>query len=802
MATRPHDRAINRFQKNKTVKQLPSQAAVSIPTAVPIAVPIPQTPPRRHFPGMASWSAIAVMCIAAGGLAGCGWLGFQLIVNPQTLLWVNRFLPDWIPIPVTGLKPPQTLSEIRSELIAAERIPGELLPLGTNISFLDHKSSVTDVLLPVLKRQTNCQSNCEQLVELRVYQTTPTRHQNGQHEPHFQLLDQRAIVGPDESFVLTPLINAGDANQGSTRSLPLLTLNRFEGNVPQQGVWLNLSGRWLRGDATIAYGQVMHYNPSRFHLHLMLEWSSPVGQDPTWREMTGKGLPELVINQAVGMEPQFQIYQVKPRNFLPSPLQLEPLLLLEPAIDDATYANGLLLARSGLWSTGGQWLQAVKRRYAKAGKWSTAAQAQLDLVELHAQATQTQADQSWASPSQQVLANLIDGRWKRALTVFEASAENSLETATLLKADPGRLQNRVDAALRVSPMQADVKAWGALLLAAKHDRSAAIAWLKKQPKTTIAELSRVNALLVRLEPPAADAPPPANLPSGQLVGTAQVLSTMNPAVWSKPKQSAALKLPPQQLWYQVQVAGFQDGKRWRFSGSSLGLAGSATDTLWKQLGLTPDAPLEITFWLADGQQQTVSASIKALRLNANGLQLLAAGDAVSAGAKTSSRPRPFAFTDAALQWQNLDTMSLADLVQQQPAWAAKAIPLLGQALKQAGKLPSGTEATWDALEQLGAGNLPVQLAMLTGGSQPDVVLTLDSKALSELSTQAVKRLEKPRTLVFSGAGQLLYSEFSTEAELTYLAIAALGDGGADAIVADGPNNYRLLRWSTKRKRFE
>lgn len=776
----PHDRAL-KHPKGTASKPLPS---------------VLQTPSQRYRarwkPNISSWSAIASILIAIGGLVGASWLGLQLMVTPQTLLWINHFLPAWIPIPVTGLKPPQTMDAIQRELTQAGRIPGEPIQLGKNISFLDHKTTVADVLLPVLSRRSNCQSDCEQIVELRLYQTTPTQ----QREPTLQLLDQQAIVGPDETFVLAPLINAGDANQGSTRSLPLMTLHRFEGQVPTQGVWLNLSGRWLRGDSTIAYGQVLHYNPGRFHLHQMLEWSSPVGQDPVWREVTGGGLPELVIDQTVGMEPQFQLYQVKPRPFLSSPFQLEPISLLEPAIDDDTYTNGIMLARNGLWSTGLQWLRSMQRR--PHGQWSAAAQSQQALIQLHAQATQTQAEQSWASPGQQVLANLIDGRWQRALTVFTANAENSLETAALLKADSGRLQNRVNAALRVNPLQADVRSWNALLIAAKQGQNAAIVWLKKQPRTTKQELTQLTVLIKHLEASSTE-DTSATLPPGQLVGAAAVLPQINAADWLKP-QNAALKLETQQVWYRVQVAGFQDGKRWRFASTSLGLPVSASAaSLWKLLGLTADPPLSIVFSLPDGQQQVVSANIKAVRLNAGKLELLAAGEAAPTIARTGDTPRPLAFTESALQWQTPETMSLSDFVQQQPVWATSAMPILGRELKRTGQLPSGTALTWDALEPL-VGNLPVQLATLTEGSQPDIILTIASPTGQARAKTA--RTARPRTLIFSAVGTLLYSECSTEADLTYLAIATLGNSNDSAIVANAPNNYSLLRWSAKRKRFE
>ncbi len=795
MATGSHDRTLKRPQTGANAPKLPQQK--------PEAELAHRSAPRnwRHKrTGGLSWSAIVIILIASGGLAGAGWLGVQLIVNPQTLLWINRLLPDWIPIPVTGLKPPQTLDDIRRELMQAGRTPGDMLPLGKNISVLDHKATVSDVLLPVLKRRSHCQSDCEQIVALRIYQTLPTH----QRETRFQLLEQQAIVGPDESFVLAPLINAGDANQGSTRSLPLMTLQRFEGKVPTQGVWLDLSGRWLRGDSTIAYGQVLHYNPSRVHLHQMLEWSSPVGQEPLWRDMTGDNKPELVIDQTVGMEPQFQLYQVKPRNFLASPLQLEPLSLLEPAIEDDTYKNGLLLARSGLWSTGLQWLQSVKQRD-RTRQWSVAAQAQMALIQLHAQATQAQANKAWASPSQQVLANLIDGRWGRALNVFTANAENSLETTALLKADSGRLQSRVDAALRLSPLQRDVRNWGALLIAVRQGRKAAIVWLKKQPGTTSTEIARVTALIARLEAPLANNASLATLPPGQLVGVADVLTSINASAWLKPKQHPALKLDPSQGWYRVRVAGFQDGKRWRVN-DPLGLpAKTSADSLWKQLGLAADPPLSIVLWLSDGQQQTVSASIKAARMNAGKLELLAAGDVLAPSiVKPGTIFRPLAFTEAALQWQNLGTMSLSDWVQQQPAWTASALPTLVRELKRSGNLPSNTSPTWDILESLGIGSSPVQLATLTDQNQPDVIVTIDPDALNgQTTTKAAKRAtSRSRTLIFSSAGTLLYSECSTDAGLTYLAIADLGNGGGSTIVANGSENYSLLRWSTKRKRFE
>ncbi len=210
------------------------------------------------------------------------------------------------------------------------------------------------------------------------------------------------------------------------------------------------------------------------------------------------GTPELIVNQTIGMEPSFEIYQVKPHNFVHSPVQLEPISVTEPVLEDSHYRSALLLARSRLWSTSLKWLQSFQQRSPQ--QWSAATQAQLDLIRWHALATQNQAEGSWSSPGQQILANLIDGRWERALTVFESSVEASQETLGVLKTDKGRLENRIKASLRVSPDKLAVKSWGTLLIAAQQGQSAAIAWLKKQPHTTTKDIASIQILIQRLDP--------------------------------------------------------------------------------------------------------------------------------------------------------------------------------------------------------------------------------------------------------------------------------------------------------------
>jgi len=459
------------------------------------------------------------MATLSGVIAGSGWLALQLIVNPRSSGWVNQWLPGWLPSKGTE-QPFRTLQAIRAELRSQGKTVGELLELGKNVS-VDDRTTVSDLLLPVLEPRPNCQSDCDQIVELRLYQRA-TDGRSAINEPLYSLVDQVAIAGPEESFAIAPLVDAKSDNQGSSRALPLTRVTRYD-LPPSQGVWLNLSGKRDRGNETLAYdGQIIHYNPSRFHLSKKLQWTSPTGEAPVWKEVTGGGTSELIVNHTIGMEPQFEAYQIKPLSFLPSPVQLESISLAESALQQSTYQSALLLARAGLWSTSLKWLESLKEKL-PAKEWSSTAQAQFDLIRWHAQVTQIQADGSWASPSQQVLANLIDGRWERALQVFQSSIAASHETADVLKADVGRLENRIKAFGQTGSDKLEVKAWGALLVAAQKGQPNAIAWLKKLPKVTAAEVAQISALTKRLDPAFTEETLPDN-DSSQIIDTVQPIA--------------------------------------------------------------------------------------------------------------------------------------------------------------------------------------------------------------------------------------------------------------------------------------
>nr|WP_290226202.1 hypothetical protein [Trichocoleus desertorum] len=817
MGTKPDKTALKAQKKFFPPRKLATPKPIA--SADLPKVPHPAQPPAKaqSHAWLSVLGAFLLLCGAAGLTVGGAWVAILLIVDPDAIVGLNQYLPAWTRIPVASQESFQTLAEIRTSIRQSGRIVAEPVSLGKEVKGANQTSSATDLLIPVLARRPLCQAtntlgstqnNCEHIVELRVYRPVVDAWRYPKQEQSYWLASQIAVAGPEESFAIAPLVDANSENQGSARSLPLTKIQRFEGKVPTKGVWLLLSGELVRGDDTVAYGRVAHYNPEREYLGWMLEWTSPTGQPPAWKAITSGDTPELVVDQTVGLEPQFQVYQVQPRQFLPDPIQLEAISLSEPAFDTATYSKIMTLARSGLWSPALAWFKSLQQASESNPElWSNAAQAEMDFVRLHAEATQAQAEKSWASPSQQVLTNLIDGRWARALSVFQASVDNSQEVASLLKGDADRLWNRVEAALKVDPAQTDAKAWGALIVGAKKDKAAAIAWLKKQPQTNSTAIARISKLLDRLDPNFSDTIPPSTHPS-QVVGTAEPLKQINPADWWQ-LQNSSLKLEPGQIWYEVQVTGFYDGKSWRRSDFS-DLKFSKTDgaePLWNLLGLTTDPQIQILVWTDTAQQNTIFATAKAVQLQDGTLRILAAGDPLPTPTSGQPLPNPLALTSTALQWAAPTVTTLADLNQQQPKLAIPILQALGAELEQSNQLPTGVTATpTSLLQQSEIGSWQVQQIDLTGNQQPEAVFTLDPATLASLQldqpTSQQPSSARSRTLIISDTGTMLYNEFDGTAQQSLLAIADLGDGGIPALVIDGTTGYRLQRWSTKKQQFE
>ncbi len=484
----------------KSNPRLPSGATTQFVNSVVVSGHSPPSKSNTHRPyhsWLAYLTALLLLLTASGVVVGVAWAAVQYLLNPEALPFLQRWLPQSQRPLIRGIAAPQTLAEIRQSWRYRQKTTGEFFSLGSNRSFLDGRTPVAEFLLPVLQTQAGCATPCQAIVELQLYQAMPHGATSSLRPMRFYLVNQWPIAKTEEAFIVTTLMEAD--GMGASRQLPLTTLTRFEGAPGGDGIWLNLSGVTHRHNLAIAYGQVLYYNPRSYHLSPLLEWASPAGKSPQWERFEAQALPELVIDQTMGMEPRYQIYRVEPARFVVSPLQLRPISLLEPGTSQQGYETALLLARTGLWSNSLRWIETLRQRAnRRSGQWNRTAQAQRRLIAKHAAIAQTQAKQLWASSSQQILANLLDGRWQAALSIVEANPEVANELASLLRANAGRLHQRVQVTLRLDPGNRPAKAWGALLIAAQVSPASAIAWLKKQPRTTPTDIDYISTLLAQI----------------------------------------------------------------------------------------------------------------------------------------------------------------------------------------------------------------------------------------------------------------------------------------------------------------
>ncbi|MFP4221339.1 MAG: hypothetical protein ACLFM4_03535 [Phormidium sp.] len=454
--------------------------------------------PLQHRKSWFPWKDILVQMSLAGvwvgafaTITGGVWLGAKLIVEPDSARWLSENLPDWTQLGFQSSNTPESLTEIRDRLEDSGYTPAEPIEIpGASVE--------PDMLLPVLqKRSEPCGTQCFEIVALQIYQRVSPAW-NHDSSSLFYLTAEISVTGPAESYAIAPLVNAQSLAPGSTRPLPLTHLQPLTENAPADGLWFNLIGEQETGETGLSYGQVYHYNPSRYSLSLMLEWTSPPGQLPQWQEFTGGGRPEFVVDRTVGLEPDFAVYQLRSRNFLPNPVQLVPLSLSEPALESRTYQNALLLARNGLWSEAESILRSLKQ--GRGSQWTQEAQAQLDTIAFHAEILSAQADAAWASPSQTLLTALLDGRWAESKTLLTTLSEDEQsEVMSMLSSNSQRLWRRVDATVRVNPTNEAAMFWGVVIRSLDDGPVEALEWLTEQENLSPEMLEETEQWLEQFE---------------------------------------------------------------------------------------------------------------------------------------------------------------------------------------------------------------------------------------------------------------------------------------------------------------
>jgi len=742
-------------------------------TVLELQSPQPVPSARGHSRFGTALSAI-LLTSAVSLVIGGSWLAVKLIVNPASVSWVSQLLPNWGEFAVSK---PQSLSDIAAEVARAGRQLGQPIHFSTYPGMTQKQPGFHHLLLPILQPIKYCVPSCNQIVELRVY-----RPKASGSRVFYELIDRMAVTGPAEVEAIAPLSHA---LTGSTRTLPLTSVAFMDGNAPV-GLWLQLSGEWQRG-SRVLYGQVVDYDPDRARLSLLQSWSSPAGQLPQWRQVTGNSTPELVVNQSVGLEPQFQVFQLKRSRSLIQPTKLEPITLTETVLQDHSYETALLLARNGLWSLALAQLQSLKQTDPS---WPAAAQAQLDLIALHAEVTQAQADQDWASPTQQVLAQVIDGRWSKSLAALKSASQSGYDIRHLLDTNSDRLWQRIETALRVTARQADLQAWGMLIRAVRQNQQQALTWLRKQPNTTPEFTQSMQPLLALLQdetagnrpadPLAANAlPEVAAQPSLNWIGSVTSLTTMQPQDWSPLVKTVSLSTqpPPRQAWYQIVVNNIQIGQQWQKFSALQTAAKSATS---EQAFLKQPVPLQLMVWQDATLVQTLPLTVKAMQLKQGQLSLLGLGATLPMTVKPSVKTTLVAVAPTIKWLQPTASLTLSELMQQ-PNWQPL-MPQLWQALATA-HLVSDPQA--DPLATVGQWS--VQQLELTSNHNPAAILTLEPADGGSL-----------RTVVFSNQ-KLLYSDLQ-QPEQTLLGLAS--SANRTMLLVKQGQQLELKQWSDQAQAFE
>ncbi|MBD2666837.1 hypothetical protein H6G73_20600 [Richelia sinica FACHB-800] len=760
-----------------------------------VAKKMRKRPQKRSL--LSSILAMTLLLSNAGLFMAFGWMSVLFIFKPEKVIWVNKYLPTWAQIPLNNNDRPYTLSEIQILLTQQQRTPGEILYLD------DEQNNL--FLLPIFQARPNCQSNCQFLVELRIYQRTEDENFQSQPDTYYRLASQLPITGPTVS-VLETGVDETPSESDSPVHLPLTQVKAFADPTLSSGFWFHVWGETQHKDKPFSYGQIVHYNPSRSSLQQLLTWTNPNGKLPQWQQVTGSKVKELVIDQTVDLEPQLQVYQIKSSQLVANSLQLEAINIKKPALPAFAFQQSLFLARNGLWSPALAWLETFQKQ--QKNPLPPAAQAQIDFIRLHSQFTKTHANQTWANPSQQVLADLIDGRWEKAIQVFAASSNNAQEIATLLKADQGRLWNRATAALRVNPTRRSVLGWLTLILAAQRGEERAKSWLQSQPNVNPTTLLYIHSLLANLYGETTNTEFSSH--SSQIVGGVKQVSQVNENDWLPLDTATNLTLTDNQVWYEIDVSSFYDGKSWlNYPFTKLNLTSIKSSKLLANiLGLSSQSSIQIVVWLENGEQQiTTNATIKAFQLQGGGLRLLAAGPLIPQIQDTSLYPQPLALTTTALEWVQPSPITIKEVSQQDTGKVQNILSTVWRSLQESGEITTQSVPSFSEMATL-MWDWPVQLIDLTGDGQQEIVLTISASAIASLQqsagdvSEAVDGEVRPRTLIFSDRGKVIYSDLAPKSQQVLIAIAQLAEGQSLALLVEDAHRYSLKRWSSNKGLFE
>ncbi|MGB2926221.1 MAG: hypothetical protein WBB82_13050, partial [Limnothrix sp.] len=306
----------------------------------PKALPKIQTP-SRQLPWI-RFGAIAVLLTSGGSILVGLWLGLMLLLDPNSILWLNRFLPGWSHVPIALSNPLQTLPEIQLELDEKQ------LSLGAELA----TSDPSEVVIPIWQALPDCTENtCQAIAALRVYFV-------------------QADLSGEKTY---SLINEMRVGQGQIDTFDTLNVLPLENS---DRMWLSLEGITVGSDLTLGsrYGLMVYYDAQQNELTTALPWQSRAGHSPQWQNVIGQAPPELLIDQSRDAEPEFSIYRLNENFGKPN---FYPITLDKSAVALPAYEQAIALARLRLWAIAAEQLQQVKETINR-DEWSPTADEQLE----------------------------------------------------------------------------------------------------------------------------------------------------------------------------------------------------------------------------------------------------------------------------------------------------------------------------------------------------------------------------------------------------------------------------------------
>lgn len=713
------------------------------------------------------FGAIAVLLTAGTSIAAGLWLGLMLLLDPNSILWLNRFLPQWGHVPIALTNPLQTLPEIQAELEEQQ------FSLGAEFPTTDEN----EVVMPVWQTLANCtQGDCQAIAALRVYFV----QKDGKGERSYSLLNE---------------LRVGRGQFDTFAELNLLPIEN------EDTTWLSLEGVNMGTDLTAGdrYGLLVYYDPQQNQLNGALPWQSRAGRSPQWQNILGDDSPELLIDQSRDSEPEFSVYRL---NDHPTQPTLFPVSLDKSAIALPAYEQAIALARLKLWAIATQQLQQIKTTITP-GEWTPAAEDQREMIAYHGALMAKKCEATTLNIGQKIKHCLRAGDVNEGLRLLNNHLDDPLVVMTVtafLETDGKDLQRQLDALHQLDPFREAVTIWQFLSLTAQQGSQTAIASLKAQQQIDPKLQDKIEVMLGRVENTLSQQARPFSANS-KLIGKLQRTYRLQPQAWLQP-EGTAIALNPNKNWYTLEVSRFFDGKQWQQVPFNLELSKFVPgQSLWQILGLDQDPQIMLGQPNLDQPNAQSFGQARGVQFKNGKLTVL-----VESYQSTGAIAENIGFGSETLRWLNPDAMTIQTLAALEPAWVDEIVLNLWRHLRASDlRFESAAPPVETLVAEFGA--LKIQPIELTGNNHPEARVTvyLDSRrklALPNLMGDDNPPLQ-PYHLIFGDTGELIYSELGQSGGSTLAAIADLQDGGmASLVLRDSAGNYTFKRWQNNQRTFK